>query len=202
MSITIFNTPILSPLLRYISLISMKLLGWKHEGEFPPVSKAVMIAAPHTTNWDLIIMLALCFIFRVKIVWLGKDKIFRFPFGWFMRWMGGVSIDRSKSNNVVSQSIEQFNRSESLVMTVPPEGTRKKVKVWKTGFYYIALGAKVPIVLGFIDFERKTGGILGTFTPTGDIEKDMVAIQGYYVNIKGKFADKTSLPEFENNPPQ
>ncbi len=123
--------------------------------------------------------------------WMGKDAIFKAPFAGVMKWLGGLPIDRSKSNNVVEQSIGQFENNERLVLTVPPSGTRKKVLYWKTGFYHIAKGADVPIALGFLDYRRKVGGILSAFHPTGDIDADMKIITAKYEGIVGKYPEKT-----------
>ena len=116
----------------------------------------------------------------------GKAAMFRWPFAAALRWLGGIPIDRSKSHNVVEQSIQAFHKLEKLIMVVPPEGTRKKVSYWKTGFYHIAQGANVPIVLGFLDYRRKVGGIGPTFHPTGHIEKDLQMIQAFYAAVTGK----------------
>ena len=191
MRYTIFDTPILKALLHWLSLILLKIFGWRMEGERPKTPKYVMIAAPHTSNWDLVIMLILAFSYKTKICWMGKDALFQRPFGTLFKWLGGLPIDRARSHNVVEQSIELFQKNEKLVMAVPPEGTRKKVRYWKTGFYYIAKGAGVPIALGFIDYRRKTGGFGSVVTPTGDIEADMEAIQAFYADIMGKFSKKS-----------
>ena len=107
-----------------------------------------------------------------------------------MKWLGILPIDRSKSNNLVELTIQQFNSSDKLIIIVPPSGTRNKVAYWKTGFYYIACGAGVPIALGFIDYGKKTGGIGPLFYPTGDIDKDMKEIRKFYADIKGKYPEK------------
>ncbi len=110
-----------------------------------------------------------------------------------MRWMGGIPITRSSSNNVVAQTIEAFDKATNLIIAIPPEGTRSKVEKWKTGFYYIALGAKVPVALAFIDYKNKTGGFLAEFHPTGDIDKDMATMRTRYVGISGKYAEKCTV---------
>ncbi len=184
---TIFEGRVLSPFFKRVSGPLLHLFGWGTEGELPEKKKFVMIAAPHTSNWDLVVTLLLAFAFELKIFWMGKDALFRFPFGWFMRWLGGISIDRSKSNNVVEQTIEVFNEHDEIVITVPPEGTRGKTHYWKTGFYHIANGAGVPIVLGFIDWGRKMGGVGPAILPTGNIEEDMEKIKEFYKDMKGKF---------------
>ena len=123
---------------------------------------------------------------------MGKDSLFWFPYGGLMKWLGGIPVDRSKSNNMVEKSIQVFAESTDMVLIVPPEGTRGRVKYWKTGFYHIAHGAKVPIAMGFVDFKKKTGGFGPAFIPTGDLEKDMPEIQEFYQDITGRFPDKYS----------
>lgn len=164
----------------------MRILGWQLVGEAPDLPKYVLIAAPHTSNWDFPIMLALDFAFKVGCVWMGKDSLFRGPLGVYLRHMGGIPIDRSSANNVVGQAVAAFQRHENMVMTIPPEGTRSLTRRWRTGFYYIALGAEVPIVCGFIDFKRKRTGFGPVLTPSGDIEADMAVIQDFYQDIEGK----------------
>ena len=106
-----------------------------------------------------------------------------------MKWLGGIPVDRSEAHDIVQQTIDMFNRSDSMIIAVAPEGTRSPVSKWKTGFYHIALGAKVPIVLGFFDYHKKQGGCLKSFSPTGDIDKDLLAIKQAYQGIQGKFTD-------------
>lgn len=189
---TIFDTSIINTLLHWLSSLFLKVLGWRKEGELPVVPKYVLIGAPHTSNWDFPITLAYAFAYKIKVFWLGKHTLFRKPFGGLLTWMGGIPIDRTKSNNVVSQSIELYNRLEKLIMIVSPEGTRKKVTHWKTGFYHIASGANVPIFLGFLDFRRKLGGFGPMIIPTGDIGADMKKIRKFYMTIKGKNHDQIS----------
>lgn len=171
---------------RILSILILKLAGWKVSGHVPDIPKFVMIAAPHTSNWDLPYTLFVAFAMKVKIYWMGKKELFRPPFGPLLRWLGGIPIDRSKSNGVVGQSIQQLQDAEKLVLTVPPTGTRRKVMHWKTGFYHIAHGAGVPIVLGFLDYGRKMGGVGPLFYPTGDINADMKEIQAFYQDIQGR----------------
>lgn len=183
---TMFDTPVVSTLLRAIAILILRLKGWKWRGQMPPgVTKCVMIAAPHTSNWDLPYTLMVAFALRINIYWMGKDSIFKPPFRGLMKWMGGIPVDRSKANDVVAASVQQLKESSSLILIVPPEGTRAKVTYWKTGFYWIAHGAGVPILLGYLDFAKKEGGIAQAFTPTGDIEKDMDEIKAFYATVTG-----------------
>ncbi len=189
---TIFDTPIVNTLLRAGSLAYLKLMGWRVEGSLPEgVGKCVLIAAPHTSNWDLPNTLTTCFALRLRPYWLGKQSIFQPPFGPVMRWLGGIAVNRDKSTNLVDASAQALVAADGAVqLIIPPEGTRSKVRYWKTGFYYIALQAKVPIVLAFMDYSRKVSGLGPAFHPTGDIEKDMETIKAFYAPFKGKNADQ------------
>lgn len=136
-------------------------------------------------------MLFIVFVLKAKIYWMGKDTIFRKPFKRFFKWLGGIPIDRSKSYNIVAQSIQQFNENENLILTIAPSGTRKRVQKWKTGFYHIANGANVPILLGFLDYRRKVGGFGPMLYPTGDLEADMKTIKKFYDGVTGKYPEKS-----------
>lgn len=149
--------------------------------------KLVVIAAPHTTNWDLPIMLAVAIYYRVRLRWMGKDSLFKGPFGWLMHALGGIPVDRSKSNNAVAQMVARYNEADALLVAIPPEGTRAKTRYWKTGFYHIANGAGVPIALGFLDYARKVGGIGSVLQPTGDYDADLERIKEFYADVKGKY---------------
>jgi len=191
MRYTIFDTPVVRSLVRCFSIVFLWLNGWKTEGRLPDTPKFVLIAAPHTSNWDLPYMLFAAFKLKAKIYWMGKDAIFFWPFGFLFKWLGGIPVDRSRANDVVAQSIEQFQKNEKRILTVPPAGTRKRVLNWKTGFYHIANGAGVPIALGFLDYRRKVGGIGKVVQPTGDIERDMESIRAFYKEISGKYPLKS-----------
>jgi 1-acyl-sn-glycerol-3-phosphate acyltransferase len=189
---TIFTTPVVNTLLRAVSIGTMRLLGWQVQGALPThASKSVLIAAPHTSNWDLPFTLMVAFILRLNVYWMGKSSIFKWPFGPVMRWLGGIAVNREKSGNLVAASAAAIRAADGpLQLVVPPEGTRGKVREWKTGFYFIAAQAQVPIVLAFMDYERKVGGLGPVFQPTGDVTADMVTIKRFYAPIKGKYADK------------
>jgi 1-acyl-sn-glycerol-3-phosphate acyltransferase len=192
MGYTIFDIPILRSLLQGLSIRILRICGWRREGRVPDIPKFVIIAAPHTSNWDFPIGMAILLAFKLKFSILGKDSLFRWPFGGFLKWMGLIPINRSKSCNVVAQSIQVFKDNRKMVMIVAPEGTRKKGIYWKTGFYHIARGANVPIVMGFLDYVRKAGGIGPTLMPTGDIEFDMETIRCFYDRISGKIPEKST----------
>jgi 1-acyl-sn-glycerol-3-phosphate acyltransferase len=183
---TIFDTPGLRTILPAIGQLILRLYGWKVDGEFPDLPKYVLIGAPHTSNWDFPVGIAICFSRRQKVYWMGKHTLFRGPLGPIARWLGGIAVDRRQANSLVDQMVQIFAEQDQLVVAIPPEGTRKKVEKWKTGFYYIALGSQIPIVLGYLDFGRKKGGCGGVFYPTGDIEADMAKIRAFYAPIIGK----------------
>jgi 1-acyl-sn-glycerol-3-phosphate acyltransferase len=186
MHFTIFDTPIINALMHWLSRLGLRLLGWRLEGRAPDAAKYVLIAAPHTSNWDFPVTLMVCFALRLRVYWMGKASLFPPLLGAVMRWLGGIPVNRERSGNLVQGTVDAFASSQRLTVIVPPEGTRSKVTHWKTGFYYIALGAGVPIALGYLDFRKKEGGIGRLFQPTGDIAADMVEIQSFYAGITGK----------------
>ncbi|MCV2367354.1 1-acyl-sn-glycerol-3-phosphate acyltransferase [Roseateles oligotrophus] len=185
---TIFTTPVINSLLRAGSLAFLKLKGWKIDGSLPPgQTKCVLIAAPHTSNWDLPYTLMVAFALRLTPYWMGKSQIFRWPFGGLMRWLGGISVNREQSTNLVAASAEALLAADGPVqLIVPPEGTRSKTRYWKTGFYWIAHTAQVPIVMAYMDYPRKLSGLGPVFKPSGDIDADMLAIKAFYAQFKGK----------------
>jgi len=190
MPCTIFTTPVVNALFRWLSLGYLRLAGWTVQGSLPPeAQRSVFIAAPHTSNWDLPYTLMVAFALRLNVHWMGKTSIFRFPFGGLMRWLGGLAVDRSKSNNLVAASAHAITKARgALQLIVPPEGTRSKTRYWKTGFYHIAMTAQVPIVMAYMDYSRKVSGLGPLFYPTGDLEADMLTIKAFYAPFKGKNA--------------
>ena len=189
---TIHETIVIRTLMRWLSLLFLKCAGWKTEGARPDQDRYVIIAAPHTSNWDFIYTLCLAFVYRISPQIMMKDAWFRWPLGQLFRWLGALPIDRSRSRNVVGQCIEAFRQRSRMVLVVPPSGTRQRVPYWKTGFYHIASGAGVPIALGFLDYGRRAGGFGPLFYPTGNMERDMVAIQEFYAPISGKYPKQES----------
>ena len=149
-------------------------------GAPPADRRCVIIAVPHTSNWDFLFFLGLTDALGMKAHFMGKESLFRWPMGRFMRDMGGVPVDRSSRHNVVEAMIAEFARRKEFMLTVAPEGTRKAVQQWRTGFYHIAMGAGVPLVCGLMDYGTKTGGLGPAIMPTGDYEADMEKIVAYY----------------------
>ena len=163
----------------------MKSQGWKFEGELPADGKFMLICAPHTSNWDFIYLLAIMFIFRIKVSWMGKHTLFKKPFGNFMKWLGGIPVDRTSTHGVVDQIAQRFAEQDDLIIAIAPEGTRHYKDHWKSGFYHIAYKAQVPLLLGYVDYEKKQAGSGPAFVPTGDVKKDMQVIRDFYQDIRG-----------------
>jgi 1-acyl-sn-glycerol-3-phosphate acyltransferase len=161
----------------------LRLLSWQLEVTVPQSPKFVMVGAPHDSGWDLFFFLLLVYATGIKMSWIGKHTLFRWPVGGLLRRFGGIPVDRRSRHNFVQQVVEVFKGMDGFSVAISPEGTRRKVKYWKTGFYYIALGAGVPIALGFIDYQRKVIGIGPTITPSGDIQADFAPIRSFYSGI-------------------
>lgn len=180
------STGLASNFVRAISGAYLKLNGWRIEGDWPALNKAVLVAAPHTSNWDGINMLATAGFYRVKLRWMGKKSLTQGPFGWFIKAMGCVPIDRSASHDVVGAMRNVFAAEQTMVLAIPPEGTRKAVREWKSGFYHIAVAAGVPIVLSVLDYGTKTVRLAAVVTPSGDYATDLAAIRAHYRDARGK----------------
>ena len=177
-------------MLKILSRIILKLLGWHIDVTLPEEKKFVIIGAPHTTNWDLPIGLLCFWSVSVHITWVGKKQLFIGPFNYFFRALGGIPIDRSVHTGFIDQIARQFDAREEMILGLTPEGTRSRTEYWKTGFYYIALTANVPICLAYIDFPSRTVGFGEMFYPSGDIEKDFEIIKTFYQDKTGKFPEK------------
>jgi 1-acyl-sn-glycerol-3-phosphate acyltransferase len=183
--------------MRLLAKLYFAIIGWKTENLLPPdlKKKYVMIGAPHTSNLDFPITIAALLIMRVKSRHLAKKELFKFPLGIIMRAFGGIPVVRDRNTRMVDAMIEEFKKHDELVLLVPPEGTRGFVKEWKSGFYYVALGAGVPIAIAYLDYGRKMAGIKAVFYPTGDFEEDLVTIKSYYQGVKARFPELSSLKE-------
>lgn len=164
----------------------LRLLGWDVEGTLPDTPRFVLIGAPHTSNWDGIVGLATALAIGLGVHVFAKQELFRFPTGPLLRALGGVPIDRSAGSSVVERAVQTFSERERFVLAISPEGTRRKVDTWKTGFYRIALGAGVPVAAVAFDWDRKRIHGLGTVVPTGDLDADVAALRALYVGINGK----------------
>jgi 1-acyl-sn-glycerol-3-phosphate acyltransferase len=172
---------------RRLARLFLSATGWKPEGAHPDARRYVLIAAPHTTNWDFPYLLAFAEYFGMRISWLGKASLFRGPLGPVMRRLGGIPIERGRNENRVAAMARVFDDHPDLGLVVPAEATRSRAEYWKSGFYYIALTAQVPIVMSYLDYARKRGGIGPAFMPTGDIASDMNEVRAFYADKQGKY---------------
>ena len=171
---------------RFFILI-FKLRGWKIVGTVPPeIKKAVVIAAPHTSNWDFVIGKMAFMYYKVPVKFLIKKELFFPPFGWILKAMGGVPVDRKRKTNITEQVVEYIKTHDEAMVVFTPEGTRSYQPNWKKGFYYIAQQANVPIYIAYIDFKRKIGGFHSLFEPTGDVDKDIKYIKSILSQYTGK----------------
>ncbi|MFO0629757.1 MAG: 1-acyl-sn-glycerol-3-phosphate acyltransferase [Polyangiales bacterium] len=165
-------------------------LGWREEGAVPDAPRFVLLAAPHTTWWDLPISLGVGYVMDLDIVWVGKHTLFEGPFGGFMRWLGGVPVDRRSSHNYVQQIADLIHGRERIMLMIAPEGTRGVTSHWKSGFYWIAHTAQVPIVCAFLDYRRKRGGLGPVIHTTGDLKADMGQIRAFYATVTAKYPER------------
>ena len=177
---------------RLLSEFIFWISGWKVVGEREFPDKCLVIAAPHTSNWDFLIGRCYAYIIGVVPKYLIKSELFVPIIGTLLKWNGGIAVYRNSNHNVVDQIVEKYESSDRFILGISPEGTRKRVKKWKTGFYHIALKANIPILLLKMDYERKEVGIMCEFMPSGDFEKDMIFIEDKYKDVKGK------MPEYYN----
>ncbi len=174
--------------MRLLSSCYYWLIGWSVENGLPPeVKRCVMIAAPHTSNYDYPICMAAFYLLRTKVRFLAKKQLFRFPLGIIMRGTGGIAVDRSKNNNLVQYMVDLLEKDSELVMLIPPEGTRAKVEKWKSGFYQVAVQAGVPIALGYLDYAKKKAGVGPIIWPSGNLDADMQRIKTFYDGITPKY---------------
>jgi 1-acyl-sn-glycerol-3-phosphate acyltransferase len=167
--------------MRTVAVAFMRATGWKFSGEsFPALPRFVLIVAPHTSNWDFLVGLQAMYALGIRGTFLAKDTLFRFPMGILMRWLGGVPVDRSSSSDVVTQTAEVIQRSERIIAVLAPEGTRKAMSRWRTGFYWIAHKAGVPIVPVAFDYSTREVRVFPPFTTTGDVDRDLPQLTALY----------------------
>ena len=183
----LLNTPLVTPFIRALCLITLRVFGWNVEGEVPAhVKKFVATVAPHTSNWDFVILLMTAFVLRVDAHWMGKHTLFRFPFRGIMAYFGGIPVDRRVRSGMVAKATEMFNAHDEFVIGIAPEGTRKAPARWRTGFWHMAHNAGVPLYLAFIDYKTKRAGIFGQFHLSDDVESDMERIKLFYSGFHGR----------------
>jgi len=166
---------------------------WSIEGDPPEdLSKYVLIAAPHTSNWDLLYLLAMSWTTGVRVSWLGKESLFPGPVGTVLRALGGIPVVRDQKSGLVSSLAREFAVADRLVVAFPPEGTRSRTDHWRTGFYRVACAADVPIVCSYLDYSRRVGGFGPVIEPIGDIAADLPLFQSFYADKRGKYPQEES----------
>lgn len=177
-----------------LSLLALRLTGWTIVGEMPKgLKKCVILAAPHTSNWDFVYGRLAYNVLGVPVKFLIKKESFQGPLGGLLKRLGGIPVDRGRSTNMVEQVARLFHKESELNVVITPEGTRKLAKTWKKGFYYIALKADVPIVMGFLDYAKKEAGFGPVIIPNGDFDKDYATITAFYEQKTAKFPENFNL---------
>lgn len=164
----------------------LRLAGWKVVLVRPPGPKAVVIVYPHTSNWDFIVGILARYAIAIPFRFVGKDTLFRWPFGGLFRRLGGIPVNRRQSTGFVGDLIEAFDKADSLYLAIAPEGTRRRIDHWKSGFYRVALAANVPLGLAFIDYSRREVGIEAWLSLSGNEAEDLAGIRAGYSNKRGK----------------
>jgi 1-acyl-sn-glycerol-3-phosphate acyltransferase len=180
-----------SRLTQLLGSLVLLVFGWRKAGQVPNAKNMVIIAAPHTTNWDFVFLLATAYSFGISINWLGKDSLFQSPLGHILRFLGGVPVDRSKKNNLVQSLSAQIEHGSGINLVIPPSGTRQKTDHWKSGFYRIAEAAQIPLVCGYLDYGKKEAGLGLAFLPS-NLSSDMDRIRKFYEPIAGKYPENKS----------
>jgi 1-acyl-sn-glycerol-3-phosphate acyltransferase len=179
-----------SEIVRWLSLVYLRLNGWRLRGDWPPIPRAVLVAAPHTSNWDGLNMLAAAGAYRIKLRWMGKKSLTTGPFGGLIKRLGCVPIDRSGPHDVVRTMADAFAAEPALILAIPPEGTRSLARAWKSGFHSIAQTAQVPIIISVLDYGTKTMSIRAVLNPSADYDADLALLQTCYRGAQGKHRDR------------
>jgi len=180
--------------MKYISGFLLWLAGWHIKGSIPPgIKKCVILAAPHTSNWDFVVGRLAYFQLGVPVKFLIKKELFVFPFRGLLIKLGGIPVDRGKRSNLVEEVASLFDHYEQLNVIITPEGTRKRVNNWKRGFYFIAQKANVPLVLGFVDYKTKTTGFGQIIYPSGDFDSDFKIIEDFYKTKTARYPEMFNL---------
>ncbi|MDA8782404.1 1-acyl-sn-glycerol-3-phosphate acyltransferase [Porticoccaceae bacterium] len=179
-----------SALTRWFGRTCYRVIGWRLEGKIVDAERVMVVAAPHTSNWDFVFGIFVILGINARVRWLGKHTVFKFGVTWFMRWLGGIPVNRAKPDAVMGYVDEAVKKDKGLIVAVAPEGTRKKVTKWKSGFLRIAKRNNFTIQLGALDFGNKRIVLGKVFEPTGDNESDIAAIIEYYKQFEGRHPDQ------------
>lgn len=192
------NGPKSGVLSKAMGMLLLKAFGWRIVGSLPDDKKYVLVGAHHTSNWDFVLGLSTTFAFQLKTSWMGKHTLFAPPFGYLLRGMGGIPVDRRSAHGVVDQMVDALRQSDQMVLMLAADGTRRRMEFWKSGFYWIAHKAEVPIVCGYLDYSKKEAGFGLCFKPSGNVEKDMNRIREFYSTIRGKYPEQETAVRLKN----
>jgi 1-acyl-sn-glycerol-3-phosphate acyltransferase len=192
---TIFETPVIRSILRGVAIALLWLARWRTQVILPESPKLVLVIAPHTSYWDFPILLAAALKHRVHASWLGKHTLFRGPFRWVFRWLGGIPVDpKNRGDGRVSSVVQVFDTWDRLWLAIAPEAGLSRVERWRSGFYHIALDAEVPLWLGFVDYGERAVGACEHFIPTGDMSADFGRISAFYATKRARHPERFALP--------
>ncbi len=197
MRITVFKTPVICHLLQALAWIMLKLTGWAIEGQKPTERRFVLVGAPHTSNWDFILFMAIALRMGTPLYWMGKHTLFKGPMGLVMRYFGGIPVNRHQRNNLVDQVVKAFNTHEQFVLAIAPEGTRSQVNKWKSGFWHMASKAGVPVIPAYVDAPRKVGGLGKAYPLSDNKDRDIANLQAFYrpfLGINPQFQTSLDAP--------
>ncbi|MGQ0602748.1 MAG: lysophospholipid acyltransferase family protein [Anaerolineales bacterium] len=193
--------------LQWLGKFILPLIGWRVEGRLPDIPKFILIVYPHTSNWDMVIGLicahAIGLFAEFPYGFMVKDNAVKWPvIGWLVRRLGGIAINRRANFNAVDQMVEIFQQRQRLMLAITPEGTRKRTDHWKSGFYHIARAANVPVMLGYLDYKRRAGGLGPTITLSGEVEADLDVIRNFYARITPLYPHEAGEIRFKAEEPQ
>ena len=172
--------------MRALGRLALRALGWRVEGEVPDLPKFVIAVAPHTSNWDFVVGAATMFALDLRLTFIGKHTLFRWPFAAVLRWMGGVPVDRSAPHGLVGDAVKAFEAVDQRILAIAPEGTRSRVARFKSGFLHIARGANVPVVLASLDYATRCVRLGPMFVPGEDVDAELARVESFFAKVKGK----------------
>lgn len=180
---------------RAIGRVLLRLMGWRIVGSPPNTPKMMIVAAPHTSNWDGFLLLLAMLAAGLDLRWVGKHTLFKGPWGGLLRWAGGVSVNRAKAKDFVGSVVQTYAERDSLALVIAPEGTRKRTARWKSGFHRIAVEAKVPIVCGYMDYRKKEAGFGPGLTPSENFSDYIVQLRAFLEDCTPRHPHKFVLPD-------
>lgn len=189
-------------MIRFLCRLLLRLFGWQLNNQQPDLCHCVLIGYPHTSNWDFILAMLAKGALGLRFHWVAKDTLFWWPLGTVMRALGGIPVNRRVSNGFTQQLVQRFRQQPELVIVITPEGTRGYRRYWKSGFYHLALAARVPVALGYIDYPRKQLGIGPSLQLSGDQQRDLAAIEAFYADKAGLHPQLAGSIEFRPPAPE